>query len=90
MFDRLLNELINTMNEYDFMINHDKEKLKEVTKIIRQLSKINEKIENKVDLDSYLKERDNYLNSLSELKKDVKKLNRIYKILINTNEFNKE
>lgn len=87
MLEKLFAELIDTMNEYEFMINHEKEKLKEVNTTIRRLYKVNEKIENKVDITPYLTERDKYLNSLADLKKDAKKLNKIYKILIGTKEY---
>lgn len=82
MLDKFLMELLDIMNEYSFMINHEKKKLKEINKTIKQLIKVNEITENKVDLEPYFKEREQYLKNLTELKQDAKKLNRVYKILM--------
>lgn len=82
MLDKFLMELLDIMNEYSFMINHEKKKLKEINKTIKQLIKVNEITENKVDLEPYIKEREQHLKNLAELKQEAKKLNRVYKILM--------
>ena len=82
MLDKFLMELLDIMNEYSFMINHEKKKLKEINKTIKQLIKVNEITENKVDLEPYIKEREQHLKNLAELKQDAKKINKIYKILM--------
>lgn len=79
--DRLIDALLSAMDENTFIVDHEKKKVKEVTKTIKQLEKVNEKIENKVDVEPYIKERDEHINQLTEHKKEQKKLNRIFKIL---------
>lgn len=80
--EKLLNVTLEVMETYNFMINHEKEKLKEVCKTIKRIIKINETTSPKIDLGEYLKIRDEHLKNLVELKQDAKKINRIYKILI--------
>ena len=82
MLDKFTEQVLDVMNEYSFMINHEKKKLKEINKTIKQLIKVNEITENKVDLEPYIKEREQHLKNLAELKQEAKKLNRVYKILM--------
>ena len=82
MLDRFLEQVIELMEHYDFLIKHEKKKIKEVNKTIRQLSKINEMVETKVDIAPHIKERDQHLKNLVELKQEAKKVNKIYKILM--------
>ena len=82
MLDKFAEQVLDVMNEYSFMINHEKKKLKEINKTIKQLIKVNEITENKVDLEPYIKEREQHLKNLAELKQEAKKLNRVYKILM--------
>lgn len=86
--ERLIDALLITMDENSFMLDHEKKKVKEVSKTIKQLEKVNEKIENKVDVQPYIKERDEHINQLSEHKQEQRKLNKIFKIL--TKEENNE
>lgn len=79
--DRLIDALLSAMDENTFIVDHEKEKVKEVSKTIKQLQKVNEKIENKVDVEPFIKERAEHLLKYNEHKKEQKKLNRIFKIL---------
>ena len=78
---KLIEALYTAIDENDFMVIHEKKKLKEVNKTIKQLIKINEKIENKVDIKPYMVERDQHLKQLAEYKLNQRKLSRIFKIL---------
>jgi hypothetical protein len=75
--------LLTLLDQYDFMICHERNKFKEVNKSIKQLIKVNEITENKVDLEPYMTERNNHANQLAKYKIEQRKLNRIYKILFN-------
>lgn len=86
--DRLIDALLNAIDENTFIVDHEKKKVKEVSKTIKQLEKVNEKIENKVDVEPYVQERDEHLKQLSEHKQEQRKLNKIFKIL--TKEENSE
>ena len=86
--ERLIDALLSAMDENTFMVDHEKKKVKEVNKTIKQLEKVNEKIENKLDIEPYIKEREEHINQLSEHKQEQKKLNKIFKIL--TKEENNE
>ncbi len=86
--ERLIDTLLSAMDENLYMVDHEKKKVKEVSKTIKQLEKVNEKIENKVDVEPYEQERDKHLEQLSEYKQEQKKLNKIFKIL--TKEENNE
>ena len=79
--EKLIDTLLTAMNENSFMVDHEKKKVKVVNKTIKQLEKVNEKIENKVDVEPYLKERDEHINQLSEHKQEQRKLNKIFRIL---------
>lgn len=79
--ERLIDTLLSAMDENSFMVEHEKKKVKEVSKTIKQLEKVNEKIENKVDVEPFIKERAEHLLKYNEHKKEQKKLNRIFKIL---------
>lgn len=81
--EKLYEALLNAMDENNFMVEHEKKKFKETCKVIRQLTKVNENIENKVDLETYMTERNNHANQLAKYKIEQRKLNRIYKILFN-------
>lgn len=74
--------LLTLIDQYDFMICHKRNKIKEVNKTIKRLVKVNEGIENKVDLTPYYEERCQHFKDLVDLKQDAKKLNRVYKILM--------
>ena len=86
--EKLIDTLLTAMDENSFMVDHEKKKVKEVNKTIKQLEKVNEKIENKVDVEPYIKERDEHINQLSEHKQEQRKLNKIFRIL--TKEENNE
>ena len=86
--ERLIDALLSAMDENTFIVDHEKKKVKEVSKTIKQLEKVNEKIENKVDVKPYFEELDKHLEQLSECKQEQKKLNKIFKIL--TKEENNE
>ena len=86
MLDKFAEQVLDVMNEYSFMINHEKKKIKEVSRTIKRIIKINENTENKIDLEVYIKDRDEHLKNLTELKQDAKKINRIYKILMKSEE----
>lgn len=77
----LMEALLNAMDENSFMVEHEKRKVKEVCKTIKQLNKVNESIEIKVDVAPYIKDRENHLKQLSHHKEQQRKLNRIFKIL---------
>lgn len=77
----LMEALLNAMDENSFMVDHEKKKVKEVCKSIKQLNKVNESIENKVDVAPYFKDRENHLKQLTQYKEQQRKLNRIFKIL---------
>lgn len=79
--EKLIEALYKAIEENDFMIIHEKKKLKEVNKTIKQLIKINEKIENKVDVEPYMVEREQHLKQLTEFKLKQRKLSRIFKIV---------
>ena len=79
--DRLIDALLSAMDENTFIVEHEKKKVKEVSKTIKQLEKVNDKIENKVDVEPFIKERAEHLLKYNEHKKEQKKLNRIFKIL---------
>ena len=79
--EKLIDTLLTAMDENSFMVDHEKKKVKEVNKTIKQLEKVNEKIENKVDVEPYIKERDEHINQLSEHKQEQRKLNKIFRIL---------
>ena len=79
--EKFKSELIDVMNKYDFMIKHERNKVKEVSKTIKRIIKVNEGTENKIDLEPYFKEREQHMKMLSNIKQDVKKLNRVYKII---------
>ena len=79
--ERLIDALLSAMDENTFMVEHEKKKVKEVSKTIKQLEKVNDKIENKVDVEPFIKERAEHLLKYNKHKKEQKKLNRIFKIL---------
>ena len=79
--ERLIDALLSAMDENSFIVEHEKKKVKEVSKTIKQLEKVNEKIENKVDVEPYIQERDEHIKQLSEHKEEQRKLNKIFKIL---------
>lgn len=86
--ERLIDALLSAMDENSFMIEHEKKKVKEVSRTIKQLEKVNDKIENKVDVEPFIKERAEHLLKYNEHKQEQKKLNKIFKIL--TKEENSE
>ena len=86
--EKIIDALLSAMDENTFMLVHEKKKVKEVSKTIKQLEKVNEKIENKVDVEPYIKECEEHIKQLSEHKQEQKKLNKIFKIL--TKEENSE
>ena len=77
----LMEALLNAMDENSFMVEHEKKKVKEVCKTIKQIDKINESIEIKVDIAPYIKDRENHIKQFSQYKEQQRKLNRIFKIL---------
>ena len=79
--ERLIDALLSAMDENSFMVDHEKKKVKEVNKTIKQLEKVNEKIENKVDVEPYIDERDKHLKQLAVYKIEQRNLNKIFKIL---------
>lgn len=81
--EKLKEALLKEMDENTFKLNHEKMKTKELCKTIRQLIKLNEAIENKVDIMPYIKERDEHLKNVAIHKLEQRKLNRIYKIIFN-------
>lgn len=84
--EKLIDALLNAMDENEFMVNHEKGKVKELNKAIKQINKVNEKIENKVDVEKYIEDRDNHVNQLREHVQQKRKLNRVFKILIKDEE----
>lgn len=86
--EKLIDTLLTAMDENSFMVDHEKKKVKEVNKTIKQLEKVNEKIENKVDVEPYIDERDKHLRQLAVYKIEQRNLNKIFKIL--TKEENSE
>lgn len=81
--EKLFDVLLTVMDENNFMVEHEKKKFKETCRVIKKLTKVNENIENKVDLEPYMEERNNHANQLAKYKIEQRKLNRIYKILFN-------
>lgn len=81
MIERLIDVLLSAMDENSFMVDHEKKKVKEISKTIKQLEKVNENIENKVDLQPYVEEREEHLTKYNEHKQEQRKLNRIFNIL---------
>ena len=79
--EKLFEALLTAMDENSFMVEHEKKKVKEVCKTIKQLNKVNESIENKVDVTPYMMDREEHLKQLSEHKQIQRKLNRIFNIL---------
>lgn len=79
--ERLIDVLLSAMDENTFMLDHEKKKVKELIKTIKQLEKVNEKIENKVDVEPFIQERAEHMLKYNEHKKEQKKLNKIFKIL---------
>ena len=79
--EKIFEALLNAMDENSFMVDHEKRKVKEVCKTIKQLNKVNESIEIKVDVAPYIKDREDHLKQLSQYKEQQRKLNRIFKIL---------
>lgn len=88
--EKLVDVLLNVMDENSFMVEHEKKKVKEISKTIKQLQKVNEKIENKVDVEPFIQERAEHLLKYNEHKQEQKKLNRIFKILTDDKEVNEE
>lgn len=88
--EKLIDALLNAMDENSFMLEHEKKKFKEVCRVIRQLAKVNESIENKVDLEPYMVERGEHANQLAKYKIEQRKLNRMYKILTEDKEVSEE
>ena len=88
MLEKLVDVLLNVMDENSFMVEHEKKKVKEISKTIKQLQKVNEKIENKVDVEPFIQERAEHLLKYNEHKQEQKKLNRIFKILTDDKEVN--
>ena len=84
--EKLIDAFLCAMEENDFMVNHEKQKVKEVSKTIKQLNKVNEKIKNKVNVEPYIIEREQHLKELAKLKIEQRKLYRMYKILIKDEE----
>ena len=79
--EKLIEALLSVMDENNFMVEHEKKKVKEVSKTIKQLEKVNQNIENKVDVKPYFEEREQHLKQLGEHKQIQRKLNRIFNIL---------
>lgn len=79
--EKIIDALLSAMDENTFIVDHEKKKVKEVSKTIKQLEKVNEKIENKVDVKPYFEELDEHLKQLSEHKQEQRKLNKIFRIL---------
>lgn len=88
MLEKLVDVLLSVMDENSFMVEHEKKKVKEVSRTIKQLEKVNDKIENKVDVEPFIKERAEHLLKYNEHKQEQKKLNRIFKILTDDKEVN--
>lgn len=86
MIEKLIDIFLDAMEENDYMFNHEKQKVKEANRVIKQLIKVNESIENKVDVAPYIMEREEHLKQLSEHKQIQRKLYRMYKILIKDSE----
>ena len=86
MMEKLIDTLLGAMEENEYMVNHEKQKVKEANRVIKQLIKVNESIENKVDVAPYIMEREEHLKQLSEHKQIQRKLYRMYKILIKDSE----
>lgn len=80
--EKLIEAFLCAMEENDFMVNHEKQKVKEASKTIKQLIKVNQNIENKVDIEPYMIEREQHLKELAKLKIEQRKLYRMYRILI--------
>ena len=79
--EKLFEALLIAMDENSFMVDHEKKKVKEASKTIKQLIKVNESIENKVDIAPYMMDREQHIKQYSEYKEQQRKLNRIFKIL---------
>ena len=79
--EKLIETLLSVIDENNFMVEHEKKKVKEVSKTIKQLEKVNQNIENKVDVNPYFEEREQHLKQLAEHKQIQRKLNRIFNIL---------
>lgn len=88
--EKLYDALLNAMDENQFMVEHEKKKVKETSRVIKQLTKVNENIENKVDIEPYMEEREQHLKQLAVLKIEQRKLNRIYRILTDSKEESEE
>ena len=86
--ERLIDVLLSAMDENLYMVDHEKKKVKEVNKTIKQLEKVNEVVEIRIDVEPYEQERDKHLEQLSEYKQEQRKLNKIFRIL--TKEENNE
>lgn len=80
--EKLIDAFLTALEENDFMVNHEKQKVKEVSKIIKQLEKVNVNIENKVDVAPFIEEREQHLKQYTKLKIEQKKLYKMYRILI--------
>lgn len=88
--EKLYDVLLTVMDENSFMVEHEKKKVKETYKTIKQLEKVNEKIENKVELQPYIKEYEEHLLNYNVHKQEQRKLNRIFKILTEAKEVTEE
>lgn len=84
--EKLIDAFLCALEENDFMVKHEKQKVKEVNKIIKQLEKVNVNIENKVDVEPFIAEREQHLKQLTILKVEQRKLYKMYKILIKDEE----
>lgn len=79
--EKLFETLLTTMDENSFMVEHEKKKVKEISKTIKQLIKVNENIENKVDIAPFMIDREQHIKQYSEYKEQQRKLNKIFRIL---------
>lgn len=79
--EKLFEALFNAMDENSFMIEHEKKKVKESSKALKEIIKVNEVVEIRIDVAPYIKEREDHLKQLSQYKEQQRKLNRIFKIL---------
>lgn len=86
--ERLIDALLSAMDENTYMVEHEKQKVKEANKSLKQITKVNEVVEIRIDVEPYEQELDKHLEQLSEYKQEQKKLNKIFKIL--TKEENNE
>lgn len=84
--EKLIDAFLCALEENDFMVKHEKQKVKEVNKIIKQLEKVNVNIENKVDVEPFIAEREQHLKQLTKLKIEQRNLYKMYKILIKDEE----